>query len=109
MGEAKRRGTREHRVAEAIEAARRREAEAARRWEEAEIYRQQRIVEQWNNLAPEEREERLERAKRYATALGGLMHSPVGTLLAARGIVVATAHDTFPADIADASSGVPRG
>ncbi|UPG89316.1 DUF1682 domain-containing protein [Luteibacter aegosomaticola] len=85
MGEAKRRGPREQRVASAIEAIAQERAEAIRRAEEAETLRQQRIAERWAKLSPEEKQRRIAIAQGEAALLGHLVSIPGSGVLAAAG------------------------
>jgi hypothetical protein len=107
VGEAKRRGTRDQRVAGAIEAARQKRADEARRAYEVELQRQKRIAERWARLSPEEKERRLDVAKREASVLGTLMSMPGGRMLAALGVLGHQRMDS-PSDTGMADNGEVR-
>jgi transposase len=70
-----------------VEAAKQKRADEGRRAYDAELQRQKRIAERWAKLSPEEKERRLEVAKREASILGHLMSLPGGRMLAATGML----------------------
>lgn len=87
MGEAKRRGTRDQRVAAAIEDIQTRQAEAERAAADEEARIEQQHLERWNQLSPEQKQRRLNVAAAEVAILSSGMLSGLAGLRAGLGMV----------------------